>query len=171
MSLNKVLLIGRLGQDPEKRMLSSGESVVTFSLATSNVWKDRNTGERKESTEWHRITLFRALADIAAQYLNKGRQIYIEGHIKSHRYVGKDGVERTSYDIIADQMVMLGGRNEGTSTAPYPSSYGGPQNPGQGNTPGTSGGYTKEPSQSVDRSSVEEKEIDSSELLSDDIPF
>ncbi len=109
MSLNKVLLIGRLGQDPEKRILPSGESVVTCSLATSTVWKDRNTGERKESTEWHRVTLFRGLADIAAQYLSKGRQVYIEGHIKSHRYVGKDGIERISYDIIADQMVMLGG--------------------------------------------------------------
>lgn len=95
-------------------MLPSGESVVTISLATSNVWKDKNTGERKENTEWHRIILFRGLANIAAQYLNKGRQVYIEGHIKSHRYTDREGIERTSYDIIADQIIMLGNRPEHT---------------------------------------------------------
>jgi|GEM_PF-123279 len=109
MSLNKVILIGRLGRDPEVRYMPNGEAVCNFSVATSETWNDRN-GQRVERTEWHNITMYRRLAEIAGQYLKKGSQVYLEGRIQSRKYQGKDGIERTAYDIIANEMKMLGGR-------------------------------------------------------------
>ena len=106
--LNKVILIGRLGKDPETRFMPNGEAVCNFSVATSESWNDRN-GQRVERTEWHNITMYRRLAEIAGQYLRKGSQVYLEGKIQSRKYQGKDGVERTAYDIIANEMKMLGG--------------------------------------------------------------
>ena len=100
MSVNKVILVGRLGRDPEVRYLPNGEAVANFGVATSEQWKDRN-GERQERTEWHNVTLYRRLAEIAGQYLKKGSQVYIEGRIQSRKYTGKDGIERTAYEIIA----------------------------------------------------------------------
>ena len=111
MSLNKVILIGRLGRDPEVRYMPNGEAVCNFSVATSETWNDRN-GQRVERTEWHNITMYRRLAEIAGQYLKKGSQVYLEGRIQSRKYQGKDGIERTAYDIIANEMKMLGGRND-----------------------------------------------------------
>ena len=108
--LNKVILIGRLGQDPIVRYMPNGEAVCNFSIATSESWNDRN-GQRQERTEWHNITMYRRLAEIAGQYLKKGSQVYLEGKIQSRKYQGKDGVERTAYDIIANEMKMLGGGN------------------------------------------------------------
>ncbi|WP_154103518.1 single-stranded DNA-binding protein [Eikenella corrodens] len=110
--LNKVILIGRLGRDPECRYLPNGDAVCNFSIATSESWKDQS-GQKKERTEWHNITMYRKLAEIAAQYLKKGSQVYIEGRIQSRKYTGKDGIERTAYDIIASEMKMLGGKAEG----------------------------------------------------------
>ena len=110
MSLNKVILIGRLGRDPEVRYMPNGEAVCNFSIATSETWNDRN-GQRVERTEWHNITMYRKLAEIAGQYLRKGSQVYLEGRIQSRKYQGKDGIERTAYDIIANEMKMLGSRN------------------------------------------------------------
>ena len=107
MSLNKVILIGRLGRDPEVRYMPNGEAVCNFSVATSETWNDRN-GQRVERTEWHNITMYRRLAEIAGQYLKKGSQVYLEGRIQSRKYQGKDGIERTAYDIIANEMKMLG---------------------------------------------------------------
>lgn len=115
MSLNKVILIGRLGRDPETRYMPNGEAVCNFSIATSESWNDRNTGQKVERTEWHNITLYRRLAEIAGQYLRKGSQIYLEGKIQSRKYVGKDGVERTAYEIIGSEMKMLDSRNSGTA--------------------------------------------------------
>ena len=110
--LNKVTLIGRLGKDPETRFMPNGEAVCNFSVATSESWKDQS-GQRQERTEWHNITMYRRLAEIAGQYLKKGSQVYLEGKIQSRKYEGKDGAERTAYDIIVNEMKMLGGGNDG----------------------------------------------------------
>lgn len=118
MSVNKVILIGRLGRDPEVRYMPNGEAVCNFSVATSETWNDRN-GQRQERTEWHNITMYRRLAEIAGQYLRKGGQVYLEGRIQSRKYQGKDGIERTAYDIIASEMKMLGSRNDNSGGAPY----------------------------------------------------
>src|SRR6516225_4964900 len=109
MSVNKVILVGNLGRDPEVRYLPNGEAVANFSIATSENWKGKD-GQRQERTEWHNIVMYRRLAEIAGQYLKKGRTVYIEGRIQSRKYNGKDGVERTAYEIVADQMQMVGGR-------------------------------------------------------------
>lgn len=111
MSVNKVILVGRLGRDPEVRYMPSGDAVANFSIATDEQWRDRN-GERQSRTEWHNITLFGKLGEIAGQYLKKGSQVFIEGRIQSRKYTGKDGVERIAYDIIGSEMRMLGGRND-----------------------------------------------------------
>ena len=112
--LNKVILIGNLGRDPEVRYLPSGDAVANFSIATSENWKDRN-GQRQERTEWHNISMFGRLAEIAGQYLKKGSKVYIEGRIQSRKYTGKDGIERTAYEIIGNEMKMLGSKAEGSS--------------------------------------------------------
>ena len=112
MSLNKVILIGRLGRDPETRYMPNGDAVCNFSVATSESWKDQS-GQKKERTEWHNITLYRKLAEIAAQYLKKGSLVYLEGKIQSRKYTGKDGIERTAYEIVCSEMKMLGGKSEG----------------------------------------------------------
>lgn len=106
--LNKVILIGRLGREPETRFMPNGEAVCNFSVATSEKYTDKN-GQRQEATEWHNVTMYRKLAEIAGQYLKQGSQVYIEGKIKSRKYTDKNGVERTAYDIIANEMKMLGG--------------------------------------------------------------
>ena len=111
MSLNKVLLIGYLGQDPDTRYMPNGDAVCNFSIATSESWKDQN-GQRQQRTEWHNITLYRRLAEIAGQYLKKGSQVYIEGKIQSRKYTDKQGMERTAYDIIGNELKMLGGKND-----------------------------------------------------------
>lgn len=112
--LNKVMLIGNLGRDPEVRYLPSGDAVASFSIATSENWKDRN-GQRQERTEWHNISMFGRLAEIAGQYLRKGSKVFIEGRIQSRKYTGKDGIERVAYDIVANEMKMLDSR----SSSPY----------------------------------------------------
>lgn len=111
MSLNKVMLIGRLGRDPETRYMPSGEAVCNFSLATSENWKDKS-GNKVERTEWHNISMYGRLAEVAGQYLRKGSLTYIEGRIQSRKYTDKTGAERTAYDIVASEMKMLGGKND-----------------------------------------------------------
>lgn len=110
--LNKVILIGRLGRDPECRYMPNGDAVCNFSIATDESWKDKN-GQRQTRTEWHAITLYRKLAEIAAQYLQKGSLVYLEGKIQSRKYTGKDGIERTAYEIVCSEMKMLSGKAEG----------------------------------------------------------
>lgn len=119
--LNKVTLIGRMGRAPELRYTPNGEAVCNFSLATSESWKDQS-GQRVERTEWHNIVMYRKLAEIAGQYLKKGGQVYIEGRIQSRKYTGRDGVERTAYEIIASEMKMLGARagDDGNADVPEP---------------------------------------------------
>ena len=130
MSLNKVILIGNLGRDPEMRYMPNGEAVCNFSIATSETWNDRQSGQRQERTEWHNITMYRRLAEIAGQYLKKGSQVYIEGRIQSRKYTGKDGIERTAYDIVANEMKMLGSRNASGGGGNY-DDQGGYQQPAQ----------------------------------------
>ena len=109
-SVNKVILLGNCGRDPEIRYLPSGQAVANVSLATSSRRKDKNTGEMVEDTQWHRITFYDRLAEIAGEYVKKGQPIYVEGRIKYGKYTGQDGIEKNTVDIIATEMQLLGGR-------------------------------------------------------------
>ena len=109
-TLNKVTLIGYLGRDPEIRSTAAGDMVAQFTLATTETWKDKATGEKRDSTEWPRVVLYRKLAEIAGQYLKKGSLAYVEGRLQTRKYTGKDDVERFVVEIIGDDMRMLGGR-------------------------------------------------------------
>ncbi len=113
--LNKVMLIGNLGADPEVRYLPSGGAVTNIRLATTRRWKDRQSGERKEQTEWHRVVFFNRLAEIAGEYLRKGSQVYIEGRIQTRKWQDQSGQDRYSTEIIAEEMQMLGNRSGGTA--------------------------------------------------------
>jgi single-strand DNA-binding protein len=108
--INKVILVGNLGQDPETRYMPSGAAVTNFTVATNESWKDKQTGEQKDRTEWHRVAMFNRLAEIAAEYLRKGSQVYIEGKLRTRKWQGQDGQDRYTTEIIADEMQMLGGR-------------------------------------------------------------
>jgi single-strand DNA-binding protein len=114
--LNKVTLIGNLGADPEVRYMSSGGAVANISLATTRRWKDRQTGERKEATEWHRVIFFERLAEIAGEFLKKGSQIYVEGRLRTRKWQGQDGQDRYTTEIVATELHMLGSRTGGTGT-------------------------------------------------------
>ena len=129
---NKVIIVGNLGQDPETRYMPSGAAVTNFTVATNESWKDKQTGEQKERTEWHKVAMFNRLAEIAAEYLRKGSQVYIEGKLRTRKWQDRDGNDRWTTEIIADEMQMLGGRGGG-GAAPMPSdrgpSGGPPQSP------------------------------------------
>ncbi|MDB5730072.1 MAG: ssb [Noviherbaspirillum sp.] len=112
-TLNKATLIGYLGRDPEMRTTANGDAVAHLALATTEAWKDKVTGEKKESTEWHRVVLYRKLAEISGQYLKKGSLVYIEGRLQTRKWTGKDDVERYTVEIVADDMRMLGARPSG----------------------------------------------------------
>ena len=116
--VNKVILIGNLGADPETRYTASGNAVTNIRLATTDSWRDRQSGERQERTEWHRVVFFSRLAEIAAEYLRKGSQCYIEGQIRTNKWQGQDGQDRYSTEIVANEMQMLGGRGGGGGGAP-----------------------------------------------------
>lgn len=109
-SVNKVIIVGNVGRDPELRYSPSGDAIANLAVATSFKSKDRNSGEQKELTEWHRIAFFGRLAEIVGQYLKKGSSVYVEGRLQTRKYTDKDGVERYSTEIIAENMQMLGGR-------------------------------------------------------------
>lgn len=111
--VNKVILVGNLGADPETRAMPSGSTVANIRIATSESWKDKQTGEQQERTEWHRVALFGRLGEIAAEYLRKGSQVYIEGSIRTRKWQDKEGKERFSTEIVANDMQMLGGRGGG----------------------------------------------------------
>ena len=120
MSVNKVVLIGRLGAEPETKSFQNGGSLCNINLATSESWKDKQTGERKERTEWHRITLNNRLGEIAQQYLHKGSQVYIEGRIQTRKWQDQNGQDRYSTEIIANNMTMLSGQSGETGTINSP---------------------------------------------------
>jgi len=132
-SVNKVILLGNLGRDPEMKYLDNGDAIANLAIATSEQWKDKNSGEKREATEWHRVTAFGKLAEIMGEYLKKGSQVYIEGSLRTRKYTDKDGVERYSTEIRADLMKMLGSP---------PESKGG--NDGRGNSGGRDTGRTSD---------------------------
>lgn len=111
-SVNKVILVGNLGRDPEVRYTAEGTAMCNLSVATTQQWKDKS-GERREETEWHRVSMFGRLAEIAGEYLKKGRSVYIEGRLRTRKYTDSNGIEKFSTEIVADQMQMLGGRDSG----------------------------------------------------------
>ncbi|OYY94427.1 MAG: single-stranded DNA-binding protein [Hydrogenophilales bacterium 28-61-23] len=114
-SVNKVILVGNLGKDPETRYMPNGDAVTNITLATTDSWKDKNSGDKREATEWHRVVFFRKLAEIASQYLRKGSQVYIEGSLKTRKWQDKDGQDRYTTEIVADEMKMLGSRQSGAT--------------------------------------------------------
>ena len=129
--INKVIIVGNLGADPETRYMPSGSAVTNLSVATSETWKDKQTGEQKERTEWHKVAMFNRLAEIAAEYLRKGSQVYIEGKLRTRKWQDRDGNDRWTTEIVADEMQMLGGRGGGGS-APMSSDRGPSSEPPQG---------------------------------------
>lgn len=159
-SVNKVILVGNLGADPESRYMPNGDAVCNVRLATTESWKDKSSGEKKEITEWHRVVFYRRLAEIAGQYLKKGTPVYVEGRIRTRKWQDKDGQERYTTEIEATEMQMLG-RREGMGDAPREggSSYGGG---GSGGSYGGSsgGGAPKKPAGNSNPGDFE-----------DDIPF
>jgi single-strand DNA-binding protein len=125
--INKVILVGNLGQDPETRAMPSGKAVTNVRIATSDSWRDKQTGEQKEQTEWHTVVFFDRLAEIAAEYLRKGSQVYVEGRLRTRKWQDKSGNDRYTTEIVANEMQMLGGRG------------------GQGGGGGGGGGYESRP--------------------------
>jgi single-strand DNA-binding protein len=112
-SVNKVIIVGNLGRDPEVRYAPSGSAICNVAIATSRQWKDKTSGERQEETEWHRVVFYDRLAEIAGEYLKKGRSVYVEGRLKTRKWQDKDGVEKYTTEIIAAEMQLLGGREGG----------------------------------------------------------
>jgi single-strand DNA-binding protein len=115
--VNKVILVGNLGKDPETRYMPSGSAVTNLTLATSESWKDKQTGDQQERTEWHKIAMFGRLAEIAAEYLRKGSQVYIEGKLRTRKWQDKEGKDRWTTEIVADEMQMLGSKGGGGASA------------------------------------------------------
>ena len=147
--INKVILVGNLGKDPEVRYLEGGTAVASFTLATSENYKDRSTGVRKTITEWHNVVLWRGLAEIAEKYLRKGSQVYIEGKLKTRQWQDKDGNNRYTTEIVGDNMQMLGRRDENSAAAPM------------SNTPSGTATPSPQPSPSIESNDTDD----------DDLPF
>ncbi|HGE6737134.1 TPA: single-stranded DNA-binding protein [Serratia marcescens] len=137
--VNKVILVGHLGQDPESRYMPSGGAVATLSLATSETWRDKQSGEQKEKTEWHRVVLFGKLAEIAGEYLRKGAQVYIEGALRTRKWADQSGQDRYTTEVVVSvngTMQMLGGRSQADNAgSSAPGGWGQPQQPSQSGTP------------------------------------
>ena len=164
--LNKVTLIGRLGADPEVRYMPSGGAVANITLATNFRWKDKQSGEKKESTEWHRVVFFNRLAEIAGEYLKKGGQVYVEGRLQTRKWQDQNGQDRYTTEIIATEMHMLDSRSGGTS------SFGGDQAPSE--YPASSSSkpaYQPKPSAQPNHSASMPPAPPSYEDFDDDIPF
>lgn len=158
--INKVILVGNLGNDPDVKYSQGGAAITTISVATTDAWKDKD-GNKQERTEWHRVKFFGRLAEIAGEYLKKGRQVYIEGSLRTDKYTGKDGVERYSTDIIANEMQMLGGTPGGERSAERGSERSGGR---------PSGGHERNAAASASSSSSSAP-FDDSSFPEDDIPF
>ncbi|EPY15025.1 single-strand DNA-binding protein [Angomonas deanei] len=153
-SVNKVIIVGNLGRDPEVRYTPEGSAICNMSVATTSQWKDRNSGERREETEWHRVVLYNRLAEIAGEFLKKGRPVYLEGRLKTRKWQDKDtGSDRYSTEIIVDQMQMLGSKdsvNDSHGTIEANNAYKG---------------------KSQQNTSIASKEFNDSSDMDDDIPF
>jgi len=159
-SVNKVILLGNLGRDPETRYTTGGDAVTNLNIATSEQWKDKS-GEKQERTEWHRVVLFGRQAEVAGEYLKKGRSVYIEGRLQTRKYTDKDGVEKYSTEIVADRMQLIGGgRDSSGGDADFPSAGSG------GGARRESGGASAPPS--AGKGGGGKKNVDD---FDDDIPF
>jgi single-strand DNA-binding protein len=158
-SVNKVILLGNLGRDPETRYTTGGDAVTNLNIATSEQWKDKS-GEKQERTEWHRVVLFGRQAEVAGEYLKKGRSVYIEGRLQTRKYTDKDGVEKYSTEIVADRMQLIGGaRDSAGGDAEF---SGGPSSSGGGRRDSSAGGGAPA------KSGPAKKNVDD---FDDDIPF
>lgn len=169
--INKVILVGNLGADPEVKYTAGGTAIGTLSIATSESWKDKQTGEQQERTEWHRVKLFGRLAEISGEYLKKGRQVYIEGSLRTDKYTDKDGVVRYTTDIIASEMQMLGG-NEGGGSGGGGGGYN--RDRGERSGGGGGGGYERGPArgpQSAPQRQSTPAPVRNDNFEDDDIPF
>jgi single-strand DNA-binding protein len=164
--INKVILVGTLGRDPEVKYMTSGDAVANLNIATNESWKDKNTGQMQERTEWHRVVAFRRLAEIMGEYLRKGSQVYIEGKLQTRKWQGQDGQDRYTTEIVASDMQMLGGRPGGSA--------GMDNNGGQGDYGQQGGGYSapapqqSRPAQQAPASAPQSPSYDD---FDDDIPF
>ncbi|HMX23665.1 MAG TPA: single-stranded DNA-binding protein [Accumulibacter sp.] len=160
-SVNKVILVGNLGADPETRYLPSGDAVCNIRMATTERFRDKASGDFKENTEWHRVVFFGKLAETAGQYLKKGRQVYVEGRIRTNKWQDKEGNERYTTEIVASEMKMLGSREGMGGPAENQGDYGGSMPSSAGNSTGASAG---------NRSAPAKKKPDFDDM-DDDIPF
>jgi len=162
-SVNKVILGGNLGRDPEVRYTPDGAAICNVSIATTSQWKDKNSGERREETEWHRVVFYNRLAEIAGEYLKKGRSVYVEGRLKTRKWQDKDtGADKYTTEIVADQMQMLGGREGGGGGGEGGYGDSAPA-PRQSNRPASGGGGQRPASQSSSAPNFAD--------MDDDIPF
>ena len=141
-SVNRVILIGNLGKDPETRYAPSGDAICNITLATTDTWRDKATGEKREATEWHRVVFFGKLAEIAGQYLKKGSQVYLEGKLKTRKWQDKDGADRYTTEINADELKMLGGKGDGQQSEPQRQQQA-PQRPQAPQKPASGGGFNE----------------------------
>ncbi|GHC51903.1 single-stranded DNA-binding protein [Alcaligenes pakistanensis] len=175
-SVNKVILVGNLGRDPEVRYSAEGSAICNISIATTSQWKDRTSGEKREETEWHRVVFYNRLAEIAGEYLRKGRPVYVEGRLRTRKWTGQDGQERFTTEIIAEQMQMLGGRDGDMS--------GGGGSMGGGEYGGGAGGGAPAPQQRAQRPAPQQQQQQQQQAprntapmsdnladMDDDIPF
>lgn len=166
-SVNKVILIGNLGRDPEVRYTPNGSAVCNLGIATTRNWKNKESGERQEETEWHRVVLFDRLAEIAGEYLKKGRPVYIEGRLRTRKWTDKDGIEKFTTEIYAEQMQLLGGREGMGGGAPAGADDGGYESEGRSEAPRRSAPPPRAPAaqRPAPKSSTGFDDMD------DDIPF
>ena len=170
-SVNKVILVGNLGRDPEVRYSAEGSAICNISIATTSQWKDRTSGERREETEWHRVVFYNRLAEIAGEYLRKGRPVYVEGRLRTRKWTGQDGQERFTTEIIAEQMQMLGGRDGGDMGGG--SMSGGEYGGGGGGAPAPQRAQRPAPQQQQQQQAPRNNAPMSDNLadMDDDIPF
>ncbi|MEN8249390.1 MAG: single-stranded DNA-binding protein [Bacteroidota bacterium] len=166
--VNKVILVGNLGRDPEVRHLESGVPVASFSIATSESYNDRNTGERKTVTEWHNIVLWRGLAEVAEKYLHKGDQVYIEGKLRTRQWE-KDGVTRYSTEVVGENMTMLGGRPRSEEGQSAPQQAAAPSQPASQPASQDTGTTSQQPGAASQQTGTAPEETSQSEV--DDLPF
>lgn len=160
-SVNKVILVGNLGRDPEVRYSPDGAAICNVSLATTSQWKDKNSGERREETEWHRVVFYNRLAEIAGEYLRKGRSVYVEGRLKTRKWQDKEtGQDRYSTEIVGDQMQMLGGRDGGSD-----------DNQGGGSQPASNQRGNNAYQQARNNAPAQQSQAPSYQDDMDDIPF
>jgi single-strand DNA-binding protein len=163
-SVNKVIIVGNLGKDPETRFAPSGSAICNITVATSRQWKDKASGEKREETEWHRVVFYDRLAEIAGEYLKKGRPVYVEGRLKTRKWQDKEGQDRYTTEIIAEEMQLLGSRESGGGTSDFDSdSGGGSRGGGQRRSSGGSGGGAPQGGGGGGRKTTDD--------FDDDIPF